>query len=877
MEKQYQITLMLHTYMTDDAQPENWQFTVTVQTADGAVRTDGETEEILHRYFQKFQGCDLRSIPPFDAVSPTPQSMADYFWQPLCELLANEAGQPVSLAVERSDGAVYTRRANSLVCRGSALPAVRSEVRTEKTKREHIALQWVTAVILLLLCAAGVTLWLCRGNGAPQGQHIWETLYNGDFTSRHPSCFSLFSSAAPLPYGLYTIILSLTGNVQIGYFVLLGLLYVTGVVGWMRLSKNGNGVLPAAILSVAWFLSPSMLQILFVKGNLPTAWCLCGIPYLLCGVYACMEEKKRTAFYGIAGTVFCMILSDAAVSCIAVIAVAVFILLYGTANRAWKQTGAGLAAIAVGILLSGFYLVPAIHGGRIGWMEETVSESILDALYPSGGAGSFYIGIAVFGVAIFGSLCCNWKRAAGFWTAAVGVVALVFLHKSLLLLIGMTVALGLVSAALLRWRSFPKWGVLVCAALLLADGVFAYYGAQPTDVMQQCVALPQEMSGQWVSVLGNVTPENGNRVIQNRHMSETYARRLEEAFENGYYQYVFDRSLEYGAQTVMIEKDKVPAERRDKLMAAATQSGYQYQTEVRDADVFWRQTPQNFGTEPTYRALGIGTAAYYAAWLFPEMQEGTSPYPEDYTIEELSRYQTVYLAGWKVRDKEAAEALLREAAARNIRIVAEAGTGEALFGLQTEEFVITGTMPTLSGRAELAEQPLDMMAHGITLKNAEDVWIWGEKNGNREAVAGVCGSVCYVGLQLPSFVAKEGRTEYLPILESVTGLRAEQPLERETVEIQCRKNRGSLMVQTTREGVVLPLAYADSVRAVMGEKTAVHGLLRMENTFLVLQQDENGVGLAVSVCGMLAAVCYAILLRRRDAAVRKNDFPDFVL
>lgn len=877
MEKQYQMTLMLHTYMNGDAQPENWQFTVAAERAEENARADGEAEETIHRYFQKFQGCDLQSMPPFDTVSPTPQSMAERFWQPLCELMADEGERMVSLAVERSDGVVYTRRANSLVCRKSALPTARQEEQAEKPKREHFGLQWITAVVLLLLCAAGVALWLWRGNGVPQGQHIWDTLYNGDFTSRHPSCFSLFSSAAPLPYGLYTIVLYLSGNVQIGYFVMLGLLYITGIVGWMRLSKNENGILPAAILSAAWFLSPSMLQILFVKGNLPTAWCLCGIPYLLSGVYACMEEKKRNAFYGIAGTVFCMILSDVAVSCIAALAVAVFILLYGTVNRAWKQMGAGLAAIAVGILLSGFYLVPAICDGRIGLAEETVLESILDALYPSGGAGSFYIGIAVFGVAVFGSLCCNWKRAAGFWTAAVGVVVLVFLHKSLLLLIGMTVALGLVSAALLRWRSFPKWGVLVCAALLLADGIFAYYGAQPTDVMQQYVALPQEMSEQWVSVLGNVMPENGNRVIQNRHMSETDARRLEEAFENGYYHYVFDRSLEYGACVVMMEKDKVPAERRDKLMAAATQNGYQYQNEVRDADVFWRQTPQDFGTKPTYRALGIGTNAYYAAWLFPELQEGTSPYPEDYTIEELSRYQTVYLSGWKVRDKEAAEALLREAAVHNIRIVAEAGTGEALYGLQTQEFVITGTMPALSGRAAVAEQPLDMMAHGITLQNAEDVWIWGEKNGNREAIAGTCGSVCYVGLQLPSFVAKEGRTEYLPILEAVTGLRAEQLPEREVTEILCRKNRGSLMVQTTQDGVVIPFAYADSVRAVMGEKTSVHGLLRMENHFLVLQQEENGAGLAASACGMLVAVCYAILLRRRDAAVRKNNFADFAL
>lgn len=878
MREQYRAELMLHTYMDGEQQPENWQFRLTADGPEDALHSAADLEDAARQYLQKFQGCVLPQTPPFDEVSASPQTIAEHFWEPLLQFLQEQEYELTELEVERSDGTVFTRRHRSIVCRETALvPQKMPEMPIKALRGEHVCVQWMLSVLLLVLCGAGLALWVWNsGGGRPVGQHIWEHLYRGDFTEYHPSFFSLFTSQAPLPYGIYTLILHLTGSIQWSYFTLLALLYGAGAVGWMIWSKGKDRILLCTVLATVWFVSPPMLYVVFVQGYLPLAFCLAGVPYLFYFIYEYLEYRKLSALYSIAFCVFCMILCSP-IAVVAVLAASsVFLLLYGLMNRDWKKMLSILAAAVVGVLFSGFWLVPAVQYGIVGFTEELPLESILDAIYPIYmGGGTLYIGVAIFGVAVFGALCSNWRRAAGFWTAAVCAVVLVFLQKSLLLMIGMAALLGLVSAALLRWRPCPKWILLVCAALLLADGIFAYHGTQPWAEVQQKVELPPEMQKQWVSALGGVMPEDDVYVIQNRRMKPEQSRHMEEAFSAGHYYYVFDRSLENGAGTVMMDRKKVPAERQDKLMDAATKSGYRYQKNVQEAYVFCREVPEQFGTTATYQAIGIGTTAYYASWLFPDIQEGESAYPEDYSVEELSRYQTVYLSGWKVRDQQNLETLLNQLAARNINVVAEAGTGLPLFGAKMEELTIAGNMPALTGRVNLPELRMDMLAHGIILQNPDEVWIWGEKNDRREAVAGTCGPVRLLGLQLTSYTAREARVEYLPVLETMLEMKAGSHPQRQVVEVTYQKNRGIMTIQAEQGGVILPLAYTGPISVYAGQKTQVHGLLRMQTDTLVLQASYSLQGTLLTGLGGLLAICCMVYVRKKRIAPRETNFAKF--
>ncbi len=867
---------MLHTYMDRDRHPENWQFRLTAVGLEDTGQTAEDMEETARQYLQTMHGCVLMQAPPLDNVPVPPQKVAEYFWEPLHQVLAKQGYALVSLEVERSDGAAYTRLSKSVTCRQTELvPQQVPPLPIKAPRRGYVCAGWLLSLLLLAVCTAGLALWVWYGGkGQPIGQYVWEHLYGGDFTGYHPSFFSLFASQAPLPYGIYTLAMHITGSVQYSYFVLLALLYGVGAVGWLIWSKGKERILLCAALAVAWFVSPPMLYMVFVQGYLPLAFCLAGVPYLFYFVYEYLEYRKLNMLYGIAFCVFCMVLSHPVAVAVTLTALVVFLLLYGLMNKEWKKTLTTMAAAGVGILFSCFWLAPVVKSGLVSMTEELPLESILDAIYPiyMGSDSMLYIGVAVFGVAVLGALCSNWRRAAGFWTAAICAVVLVCLHKSLLLMIGMAVLLGLVSAALLRWRPCPRWVLFACAVLLLADGIFAYHGTQPWTDTQQKVALPQELQQQWVSALGDVMPEEGNHVIQNRRLNAVRSRHMEEAFEAGHYYYVFDRSLESGAGVVMADRKKVAPERMDKLMDAATKSGYRYQNDVQEAYVFYRETPAQFGTTAAYRGIGIGTSAYYASWLFPDMQEGESPYPEDYSVEELSRYKTVYLSGWKVRDRQTLEALLGQLAERNINVVLEAGAGTPLFGTQTEELTVAGNMPALSGKVNLPELPLEMLARGVTLKNLEETWIWGEKNGRREAVAGTRASVRLIGLQLPSYAAREARVEYLPALETMLDMEAGNHPQRKVVEIAYQKSNGTMTVHAPQNGVILPFSYVGPVSAHAGQKTKVHGLLQMQTDILVLQASYSLLGIVLTGAGILLAICYMVFVRKKRMSPRETKY-----
>ena len=103
MEKQYQTELMLHTYMDRDRHPENWQFRLTAVGLEDTGQTAEDMEETARQYLQTMHGCVLMQAPPLDNVPVPPQKVAEYFWEPLHQVLAKQGYALVSLEVERSD------------------------------------------------------------------------------------------------------------------------------------------------------------------------------------------------------------------------------------------------------------------------------------------------------------------------------------------------------------------------------------------------------------------------------------------------------------------------------------------------------------------------------------------------------------------------------------------------------------------------------------------------------------------------------------------------------------------------------------------------------------------------------------------------------
>ena len=85
--------------------------------------------------------------------------------------------------------------------------------------------------------------------------------------------------------------------------------------------------------------------------------------------------------------------------------------------------------------------------------------------------------------------------------------------------------------------------------------------------------------------------------------------------------------------------------------------------EMTTAYTYKRETPENFGTVTGYYGLAIGKYANEMTLLYPAFVAGSSDVIEDYSVEELSRYDTLFLTGFEYRNQSKAEAILTDVAA----------------------------------------------------------------------------------------------------------------------------------------------------------------------------------------------------------------------
>ena len=133
---------------------------------------------------------------------------------------------------------------------------------------------------------------------------------------------------------------------------------------------------------------------------------------------------------------------------------------------------------------------------------------------------------------------------------------------------------------------------------------------------------------------------------------------LNEALDRKYYRFLFDRAVELGADTVLIRKSDL--EKQDITISDIEQdaaaSGYSMVQEMTTAYTYKRETPENFGTVTGYYGLAIGKYANEMTLLYPAFVAGSSDVIEDYSVEELSRYDTLFLTGFEYRNQSKAEA-----------------------------------------------------------------------------------------------------------------------------------------------------------------------------------------------------------------------------
>lgn len=513
-----------------------------------------------------------------------------------------------------------------------------------------------------------------------------------------------------------------------GFAVFCGIVYLIGAVAWNIAGYVKKRPFLGAVLGFLWFFMPQSLHVLFAEGNMPRSLIMAIFPLTLVFMNEYLKRGGIKNFIGTAVTFFLMCACHVGYTGMVALAVLIYFLIYrlccftgsGRLQRSKKRDFELIVAVIAGFLLCGVFLLPALKGGlasntsNASQAAEGFFQSIDLTLNPAhkinSGFGDSYFGIISFLVAVFGAVASKKRARAGFITAiiivlsttktAYAVIQLLPGASLLWMLRFLPIASAMIFFSMLEWDSLKKSILSVITAFMLVDSAICVYALRPEEedttsiegyfesleedtlideakaITKNRIALIDSYSPfvNGVFYLSDYNGESTNQLFgQGWEAASTSLQiaQINEAFDNGYYYFMFDRLLEYGCDTVLIKKNSAAVIPYNEIEAeeAATKRGYVKEYEEGIYVVYhYEGITGTYGTISTYDGLAIGSGAYYISMMFPTVREAPTEYIDEFTLEELTSYNIIYLDGFLYHDVHAAEDLITKAAEAGTKV-----------------------------------------------------------------------------------------------------------------------------------------------------------------------------------------------------------------
>lgn len=518
---------------------------------------------------------------------------------------------------------------------------------------------------------------------------------------------------APVPYYLMVPILRasgdifFTGNVFIFTCELLGSLS-------LLLFRSRIGLLPATLTALLALILPDHLRVAFAEGNLPRVLAAALLPGALYLVLRLLSERpRRRHFVALSLLMALIVLSHAMMAAIFAVGLGLFVLAYWQLGRAHQRAAiTSIIALATGILLAGWWLLPSLVGGITEIDQTAASEAI--AYFPPSIAFNpllrvhdpeiFYAGLSFVGTLIL---------ALAYWRRLSPLTKSLFLVGALTVLVDSSLVRDLYAALPfhqlfwpIRFMSFAG-PVLLLASMTLADtlrrqgswhqlwfGIIVLGLAADFHPSLHLIHL-QEAPLQVEAIADRLAQLPGWRVAtadlsrlgsspsllfgDRGHRDQVYGwayqgattaplvANINYALSHGYPRYAVDRLNLLGTDDVVtIDRPEIPADFRQELVAA----GFHLDQHQGALDLYHRDGgPRAYLIHPDI--LGIGEGTENLAFLFPQVLSGSSPYVDDYSLDFLRKFRVVVLSRFRWHRRVAAEALIRAYAQQGGKVVVD--------------------------------------------------------------------------------------------------------------------------------------------------------------------------------------------------------------
>jgi len=765
-----------------------------------------------------------------------------------------------------------------------------------------------------------------QGNWYPLLDMMW---YNGVQTLRYWS---------PVPVYILAGCQALAGGSPYdGYLLFVGLLCFFSAAVWLFIGYTHGRPWMGAFLGGLWFFMPNNLFVLITEGGLPRSLSAVFLPLYVVYLHDYVMEKRWGALPKLMLCFLMMLIFHLGWAGMIAITTLIFLLFCCVFYRK-KQRGRCLhvvAAILLCFVIPGIWVVPSLMGGITGINSSQVMAGYFQdlniTLNPfwtrmegasrwSHGDGEAYFGLAAFLLGALGILLGQKKARPGFCAAMAVCLLTSTTAYSLLrqtpggqylwMLRFVSIALAFLLVSFFFWRTLKRGLVFLFALLLIADAVpsmklISIYGSNIKPEVRydrlseqyfindvkaltnQRMALIEPMGGVTDGVYlttgygDDTVPTSFGSGIQS---AVTYLNvvQLNEAADNGSYLYVFDRCLELGNDTVLVSVRELNKGmcKFEELDAAASAVGYQLMVGNEAYRVYHYDAPETFGVLSQYRAIGIGAFAPSISLYFPAVEEADSDNLNDYTYEQLSQYDVIYLAAFTYTDQASAEDMVLKLTENGTRVVILADgmpavqhTGTQTFlGVSAYSVTFSNAYPelnTIDGKLYC-----DLFPDGYTkwstvyLNGLDDVWGYLEEDGQRLEFFGTAHNenLVFLGLNLTYHYALTkdaavGRllTHALTISGNELPRRTVVPL---SVEFDGRK---TIKIRSDYDDVDTALAFHDIFESDQPfyQKNNLTYVDKGE-TVIRLHYPCLREGCAVSGAGLLLTVVFLFVSRWRD-------------
>ena len=676
-----------------------------------------------------------------------------------------------------------------------------------------------------------------------------------------------------------------------GFAVYCGFIFFIGAICWNIIGLRKNRPFFGTIVGILWFFMPTGIHVLFGEGNLPRSLIMAVCPLLFLFMNEYLKQGRKKDFIGTAVMFFVMSCCHVGYTGMVAIACLIYLGFYrlccfvgSTRLEKGRHKDFDLIiAIVAGFLMSGIFLYPALNGGLVsnsGHTDQTAKsffQSMYYTLNPwekfSNGFADVYFGIVSFIVAIFGFIGAKRRARPGFITALVIVLLTSntaypvvsslpggqFLWMARFLQIGSAMILF----SMLEWDSLKKPILVVITALLILDCFSISPMLKKTEGINRVEDYFEQLENESIiddakkSTYNRIAVMDSGKVILNgvyyltdfnggvpqifgqgweAASTSRQIAQINEAFDYGYYFFMFDRLVELGSDTILVRKDapqKFPYD-EDKADWAASKAGYEKIKDEGSYVVFsLKDVTGNYGTVSKYKGLAIGDGAYYITMMFPAIEEAPVRYVDEYTVEELSKYPIIYMDGFKYHNVDKAEEIIRQVSRNGTKVyiladgmpVNEKSRTNRFLGVETQTIEFDNGFPTLHtkklGNFEVALFPDEYRQwRTVYMNGLTEIEGWSEVLGETLPFygQGENENIVFVGYNLTYYYSITKDNNIGALLAGITQTSTEELPERRTVPISITYGKNNITVEAPEDNVNTTLAVHDMFKGNFTER-----------------------------------------------------------